>query len=176
MQKFRIIRITRACKGSTALSWLPEEIRDARLGGAKYRRGETRRFTGWVGLTGLGAAGLMNDPAYSDPGNSNSRPASGCVSSIPASRKQCHAIAWLLEVMGTPVRFSTRATASATRKLVQDTNTASTPGVDASFSAADSIDADVMRAASRSSSRSKVATAAMSTPRPLKYLTRFALI
>ena len=46
---------------------------------------------------------------------------------------------------------STRATASATRRLVQETKIASTPGAAAIFSAAASIEATEMRAASRSS-------------------------
>jgi hypothetical protein len=80
----------------------------------------------------------------------------------------------LLEVMGTPVRCSSRATASATRRLVHETKIASTPGVAAKRSAAASIEATEMRAASRSSRRSNVATAAILRPRLMKYLARFS--
>lgn len=66
------------------------------------------------------------------------------------------------------MRCSSAATASATRRLVQEMKIASTPGTAAMRSAAASIEASEMRAASRSSRRSKVATAAMSRPRPVK--------
>ena len=60
-------------------------------------------------------------PAHS----SYKRPNSGNLSSTPARRRQCQAIAWLLEVTGMPISFSMPTTCSTSRRLVQEMNTAS---------------------------------------------------
>ena len=85
-------------------------------------------------------------------------------------------MAWFEEVTGTPARRSSFAVASATRRLVQETKIVSTPGALARRTIPASIEATEMRAASRSSRRSKVAAAATSIPRARKLAMSEALI
>ena len=82
----------------------------------------------------------------------------------PASRRQCQASAWSLEVTGIPTSASIAATRSARRRLVHETNTASSRVLRASAAMASAIESTEIRAASLSSRLSNVANAATSAP------------
>src|SRR5262245_11432495 len=80
----------------------------------------------------------------------NSRPNPGTGSVTPASRRQCQASAWLLEVTGLPNSASSSSTMFATRSDVQDTNTPSTDGSRARSRTASLIESWEMHATSLS--------------------------
>jgi hypothetical protein len=75
----------------------------------------------------------------------------------------------LLDVTGLPMRASAVSAIAATRRDVQETNTASQASWAPSFSTASMTEPGVMRAPTASSSSSKEPTAGISSPRAMSF-------